>query len=57
MNDSNWNRKEHKILGNGRMMEPQPDCVILGAGEDGHGGVGVVVEDVGHGGGLVRPVA
>ena len=54
IDDSNWNRKEHKILGNGRMMEPQPDCVILGAVEAGLGGEGVVVD--GHGDGLVRPV-
>ena len=44
------------------MMEPRPDCVILGAVEVGHGVEGVVVlgvldvEDVGHGDGLVRPV-
>ena len=44
------------------MVEPRPDCVILGALEVGHGVEGVVVlgvldvEDVGHGDGLVRPV-
>ena len=44
------------------MVEPRPDCVILGAVEVGHGVEGVVVlgvldvEDVGHGDGLVRPV-
>ena len=37
-------------------MEPQPDCVILGAVVL-HGVEGVVgVEDVGYGDGLVRPV-
>ena len=36
------------------MMEPQPDCVILGAAEVGLGDEGVVVD--GHGDGLVRPV-
>ena len=36
-------------------MEPRPDCVILGAVDVGHGGEGVVV--LGHGDGLVRPVA
>ena len=43
------------------MVEPRPDCVILGAVEVGHGREGVVVvlgvEDVGHRDGLVRPVA
>ena len=38
------------------MMEPRPDCVILGAVVL-HSGEGVVgVEDVGYGDGLVRPV-
>ena len=36
-------------------MEPRPDCVVLGAVDVGHGGEGVVV--LGHGDGLVRPVA
>ena len=37
------------------MVEPRPDCVVLGAVDVGHGGEGVVV--LGHGDGLVRPVA
>ena len=36
-------------------MEPRPDCVVLGAVGVGHGGEGVVV--LGHGDGLVRPMA
>ena len=38
------------------MMEPRPDCVILGAVEILLGVEGVVVDGDGHGDGLVRPV-